>query len=74
MPVETLFIMVFGSKNSCLTARLGFIRYFLTCLLHISKHISHKNSHLKRKMSQGAGGGGGAKKGQKNVTYYLNGP
>jgi len=33
--LETLFIMVFGSKMSCLKTRLGIIRHSLTCSFHI---------------------------------------
>jgi len=46
--LETQFIMVFGSKKSCMRARLGFIRYFLNCSFHISKHLSLKNNYFKK--------------------------
>jgi len=47
--LEKLFIMIFfGSENSRLKARLGFIRNFLTCSFHTSKHKSLKNKHLKK--------------------------
>jgi len=48
LPLETLFIMVFGSKKSGLKARLVFIRYFITCSFHISEHTSLINRHLKK--------------------------
>ncbi len=70
-----LFIMVFGSNQSCLVARLGFLRYFLTLFLLV--HFTFlsilvlKTDIYKSKSFTEAGAGG---RGQKSVTYYLNGP
>ncbi len=45
LSLETLFIMAFRIKRSCLKARLGFIWYFLICSFQVSKHITLKNRH-----------------------------
>jgi len=41
-----MLLMLFEVKKSCLTARLGYKRHFLT--FHISRHTSLKNGDLKK--------------------------
>ncbi len=65
----------FGDAQFCVTARLGFKRYFLCNAFNSSRQISLKNQWLKNeKCHTGGVGWWGSEKSQKGVTYYLNDP